>query len=347
VPFFPAFFVAAFFFTLCFFETLFAPAFFERDDFAKRAPFLCKTTQSSIPQVGDRAGPDGLAGWLQCEMPTRGLERTMATAVSFPALSRVAGWLTDRRLPPALLVPVIRAYSRVYGVDLSEAAEPPEAFPTFGAFFTRRLRDGARPVDTAEDTVVAPCDSRLSGLGPVEDGRLAQIKGRTYTLEALLGSSRDASTFRSGLSATLYLSPGMYHRVHSPVDGRVLGWRYLPGRLFPVNAPAVRSVPGLFTRNERVAVFLEGDGLGPIAVVLVGAANVGRITLTFSDLVTNAGAPAGWREPAELLSVRRGEEIGAFNLGSTVVLLAADPALVSVGGQAGALVRMGEALWRR
>jgi phosphatidylserine decarboxylase len=276
------------------------------------------------------------------------MERRLATAVSFPALSRVAGWLADRRLPPALLVPVIRAYSRVYGVDLSEAAAPPEAYPTFNAFFTRRLRDGARPVDPSEHTVVAPCDSCLSGLGPVaEDGRLEQIKGQTYTLEALLGSSRDASTFRNGLSATLYLSPGMYHRVHSPVDGRVLGWRYLPGRLFPVNSPAVRSVPGLFARNERVAVLLEADGLGPVALVLVGAANVGRITLAFSDLVTNAGAPAGWGEPSEPLSVRRGEEIGVFNLGSTVVLLAADPALVAVRETPGALVRMGAALWRR
>ncbi len=275
-------------------------------------------------------------------------ERALATTVSSPRLSRLAGWLADRRLPRALLVPVIRSYSRAYGVDLSEAAAAPEAYPTFNAFFTRRLREGARPVDPAADTVVAPCDSRLSQIGTVpEDARLEQIKDQTYALEALLGSAEDATVFRGGLVATLYLSPGMYHRVHSPVDGRVLGWRYLPGRLFPVNPPAVRSVPGLFVRNERVAVFLEGDGVGPVALVLVGAANVGRITLAFADLVTNTGVPAGRGEPAGLLRVRRGEEVGAFNLGSTVVLLAADPALAPVGPAPGAVVRMGEALWRR
>ena len=278
----------------------------------------------------------------------RAVDRAAATTVSPPLLSRLAGWLADRRLPSRLLVPVIRAYSRAYGVDLSEAAEPPEAFPTFSAFFTRRLRDGVRPVDPVESTVVAPCDSRLSGMERVpEDGRLEQIKGQTYALEALLGSAEEATVFEGGLCATLYLSPGMYHRVHSPVDGRILGWRYHPGRLFPVNAAAVGSIPRLFARNERVALFLEGEGVGRIALVLVGAANVGRITLGFADLVTNAGAPATQGELPEPLAVGRGEEIGAFNLGSTVVLLGADPALAPVGPSPGALVRMGEALWRR
>jgi phosphatidylserine decarboxylase len=278
----------------------------------------------------------------------RAAERALATTVSHPLLSRLAGWLADRPLPPLLLVPVIRAYSRVYGVDLGEAALPPEAFPSFNAFFTRGLREGARPVDQGEDTVVAPSDSRLSMLGRVPaDRRLEQIKGQTYPLEALLGSAEDAEVFQGGLCATLYLSPGMYHRVHSPVGGRLLGWRYQPGRLFPVNPPAVRSVPGLFARNERVAVFLQGEGTGPVALVLVGAANVGRITLRFADLVTNTGAPAGRGEPPEPVTVGRGEELGAFNLGSTVVLLVADPALAPVGPPPGSLVRMGEALWRR
>lgn len=288
--------------------------------------------------------------WLQCGMSDwrRRMDRVLATAVSPPLLSRLAGWLADRRLPSGLLVPFIRAYSRAYGVDLSEAAEPPEAYPTFNAFFTRRLRPGVRPVDRLDNTVVAPCDSRLSRMERVPaDGRLEQVKGQTFALEALLGSAEDAAAFHDGLCATLYLSPGMYHRVHSPVDGRILGWRYRPGRLFPVNATAVRSIPGLFARNERVALFLEGDGVGRIALVLVGAANVGRITLRFGDLVTNAGAPPAQGQLPEPLAVRRGEEIGTFNLGSTVVLLGADPALVPVGTSPGALVRMGEALWRR
>jgi phosphatidylserine decarboxylase len=256
--------------------------------------------------------------------------------------------LADRHLPPWILVPAIRAWARVYRADLAEAAERVEAFGSFNAFFTRALRQGARPIDDRPGVVVSPTDSRLSGIGVVpDDGRIEQVKGQSYRLDALLGSPEEAERYRGGLHATLYLSPGMYHRVHAPVDGRIVGWRYVPGRLFPVNPPAVRSVPGLFTRNERVAVFLEADGLGPVALVLVGAANVGRITLRFTALATNAGAAAVRDEPPEPLTVRRGEELGAFNLGSTVVLLAADSALAPADVAPGVRVRVGEALWLR
>jgi phosphatidylserine decarboxylase len=274
-------------------------------------------------------------------------ERAFAGAVSSPLLSRLAGWLAERRLPPPILRRLIRAYARAFGADLGEAAEPVGAFRTFNAFFTRALRDGARPIDTRPGTVTSPSDSLLSHIGPVpDDGRLEQVKGRTYGLDALLGSAAEAEPYRGGRHATLYLSPGMYHRVHAPVDGCIVGWRHVPGRLFPVNPPAVRSVSGLFTRNERVVVFVETDGLGPVALVLVGAANVGRITLRFTPLVTNSGASGGREAPPAPLPVRRGDELGAFNLGSTVVLLVAHPTLVPAVDP-GALVRMGEALWHR
>lgn len=275
------------------------------------------------------------------------LERLAVTVSSSPWLSRVTGRLSDLRLPPAVLAPAIRTYARAYGVDLSEAELPSEAYASFNAFFTRRLRAGARPVAGGEGVVVSPSDSRLSAIGEVPaDGRLEQVKGSTYSIEALLGSAQDAAPFRVGVHATLYLSPAMYHRVHSPVDGRVTGWRYLPGRLFPVNAAGVRSVPGLFARNERVALFLDTEAHGPVAVVLVGAANVGRMSLAFADLVTNRGRPAGRVVPDEPVVLRRGDEIGAFNLGSTVVLLLADPGLAPAAGP-GELVRMGQPLWRR
>jgi phosphatidylserine decarboxylase len=277
------------------------------------------------------------------------LERLAATAVSWPLLSRLTGHLSDLRLPRAILAPAIRAYARAFGADLAEAALPPEAYPSFNAFFTRRLRDGARPVETGEGVVVSPSDSRLSAIGPIPpDGRLEQVKGTSYPIEVLLGSADDAAPFRRGVHATLYLSPAMYHRVHSPVDGRVVAWRYVQGRLFPVNAAGVRSVPGLFTRNERVAVFVETEAHGPVAVVLVGAANVGRISLAFTDLVTNlpGGGSPGRVVPAEPVELRRGDELGAFNLGSTVVLLVADPGLAPAAS-AGGLVHVGQALWRR
>ena len=274
------------------------------------------------------------------------LERIAVAAVSWPVLSRIVGRLSDLRLPRPLRVSAIRAYARAYGVDLEEAALPPSEYPSFNAFFTRRLRQGARPVDAEGGTVVSPSDSRLRSIGRVpDDGRLEQVKGQTYGIDALLGSAEDAARFRAAHHATLYLSPAMYHRVHSPVDGEVVAWRYVPGRLFPVNAAGVRSVPGLFTRNERVSVLVETAAHGPVAIVLVGAANVGRIGLAFAELVTNRGhAPGAFRPPAPI-PIRRGDEIGVFNLGSTVVLLVADPNLLPAA-RAGDLVRVGEALWR-
>jgi phosphatidylserine decarboxylase len=268
-------------------------------------------------------------------------------ASSSPFLSRVTGRLSDLRLPRPLLVRAIRAYARAFAVDLAEAAAPVESHATFNEFFTRRLAEGRRPVARDAGVVVSPCDSRVSVIGQLPpDGRLEQVKGSSYSLQALVGSAEDARPFQSGAQATLYLSPAMYHRVHSPVDGRVSAWRYMPGRLFTVNRLGVRAVPGLFTRNERVCVFLETEAHGPVAVVLVGAANVGRISLAFSELVTNCGARGGRFTPDAPIAVRRGDELGAFNLGSTVVLLVADPALVPLAA-AGAPVRMGQPLWRR
>jgi phosphatidylserine decarboxylase len=274
------------------------------------------------------------------------LERSAVAALAWPALSRLAGRLADLRLPRALLAPLIRGYSRVYGVDLGEAELPPEAYPTFNAFFTRRLREGARPIDGSAGVVVSPSDSRLSLIGSVPgDGLLEQVKGSRYALAALLGSEQDRALFASGVHATLYLSPAMYHRVHSPVDGEVVAWRYLPGRLYAVNALGVRSVPGLLARNERVVVRMETQAHGAVAVVLVGATNVGRIGLAFAGLVTNRGHRPGETRPPRPIPLRRGDELGVFNLGSTVVLLAEDGALAPAAAEGG-MVRVGEALFR-
>ena len=268
-----------------------------------------------------------------------------ATASSSPLLSRVTGRLSDLRLPRPLLAAAIRAYARLFAVDLAEAASPIGSYATFNEFFTRRLAEGRRPVARDAGVLVSPCDALVSGIGETPaDGQLEQIKGSRYSVEALLGSAEDARPFRAGAQATLYLSPAMYHRVHSPVDGCVAAWRYVPGRLFTVNRIGVRAVPGLFTRNERVCVFLESSAHGKLALVLVGAANVGRISLAFSDLVTNRGAAGGRFTDEAPIAVRRGYELGAFNLGSTVVLLVADPALTPLVA-AGALVRMGQPLW--
>jgi len=275
------------------------------------------------------------------------LERLAVAAVSWPPLSRVTGRLADLRVPRTLLVPLIHGYARLYGADLAEAARPPGAYESFNAFFTRRLRDGARPIDGTPGVVVSPSDSRLSAIGRVAaSGRIEQVKGEGYALEGLLGSAEDARRLAGAVHATLYLSPAMYHRVHAPVDGRIVAWHYLPGRLYPVNAMGVRAVPGLLARNERVSVLIETEAHGLVAVVLVGAANVGRIGLAFAELATNSGQAAGRREPREPIPIRRGEELGVFNLGSTVVLLVADAGLAEAA-RAGGLVRVGQPLWRR
>jgi phosphatidylserine decarboxylase len=274
-------------------------------------------------------------------------ERGFVRLAAVPAISSTMARLADARLPPALLLRLIRAYVRAYSVDLSEVAEPIESFRTFNAFFTRRLREGARTVSAEAGAMVSPADARLSSIGSIpREGRLDQIKGRSYEIAKLLGAEEDAAAFARGVHATLYLSPSMYHRVHSPVDGRIVSWRYVPGRLFPVNSLAVRHVPALFAVNERVAILIDSAEHGKVAVVLVGAANVGRISLAFSPIVTHTGLPAALEVPAEPIPIARGGELGAFNLGSTVVLLAADPRLEAVAG-AGSLVRMGEPLWRR
>ncbi|HET8646711.1 MAG TPA: archaetidylserine decarboxylase [Vicinamibacteria bacterium] len=267
-------------------------------------------------------------------------------AISRPRLSRLVSGLAESRLPAPLLRPLLRAYVRAYKVDLSEAAEPLAAYPSFNAFFTRRLRAGARSLDPDPGAVLSPCDARVHSIGPVPaDGRLEQIKGNTYSLQGLLGGP-EAAEFQQGAQATLYLSPSMYHRVHSPVSGRIRSWRYLPGRLYPVNALAVRLVKELFAVNERLAVFIDTEALGPVAVVMVGATNVGRMTLAFDSLATNSGLPATAVRPAQAIPIERGQEIGAFNLGSTVVLLMGRPQGLAARTAPAEVVKMGQALWR-
>jgi phosphatidylserine decarboxylase len=274
------------------------------------------------------------------------LRHVWLRALSRPRLSRVVSGLADRELPGPLLRPLIRAYVRAYKVDLAEAADPLTAYSSFNAFFTRRLREGARAIDPEPGAMVSPSDSRLSSIGDVpQDGLLEQIKGSTYSLQALLGGP-EAAAFGRGAHATLYLSPSMYHRVHSPVTGRIRCWRYLPGRLYPVNTLAVRLVKDLFVVNERIAIVIDTDDVGAVAVVMVGATNVGRMTLAFDSLVTNAGLPATAVRPATPIPVTRGQELGAFNLGSTVVLLIERKERLRAVAKAGDLVRMGQALWR-
>ncbi|TNF26700.1 MAG: phosphatidylserine decarboxylase [Deltaproteobacteria bacterium] len=259
-----------------------------------------------------------------------GGERLFLEAVSHPAISRATARLADLRLPKPLLAALIARYVALYDVDMQDAADEIGAHPTFNSFFTRALRPGARPIDPDPDVLVSPADARLTQLGAIgRDGAIPEVKGRHYGVATLLGGTGDPLRFTDGSFAVLYLSPRDYHRVHAPIDAVVTRIDRLDGHHYPVNTLGTRRIPALLAKNLRVVFHLESKRFGPLALVMVGATNVGRIT---TDL--RAGD-----------TIARGDEIGAFNLGSTVVLLSTE-ALTSAGPMEGEVVRVGRPLLR-
>lgn len=238
------------------------------------------------------------------------------------ALSRLTYWLTRAHTRP-IKNWLIDAFVRHFGVDLSEAVQTnPAAYPSFNAFFTRALRAEARPIAAEPEAVACPADGHISQIGGIEDNFIIQAKDRGFTVDALLGDRASAERFAGGEFVTLYLSPRDYHRVHMPVDGSLLHMRHIPGRLFSVNPPAVRSVPGLFARNERVINLFE-TAAGPMALVLVGALNVGSIETVWAGELTPACGKRvrNWSYKPGEVRLHKGAEAGRFNMGSTVILL--------------------------
>jgi len=219
----------------------------------------------------------------------------------------------------------IRWFIKRYGVDITEALQAdPRSYEHFNAFFTRALRPGSRPLEGGPESIVCPADGRISAIGDVRSGMLLQAKGQHYSLHTLLGSV-DARTaaFEQGRFITLYLSPRDYHRVHMPTDGWLREMIYIPGRLFSVNFGTARAVPRLFTRNERLVCVFDTD-IGPMALILVGAMLVSGMETVWSGPVSppHGQAMRSWRYDGEnTRQLSRGEEMGRFNTGSTVVLL--------------------------
>ncbi|MEZ4221897.1 MAG: archaetidylserine decarboxylase [Polyangiaceae bacterium] len=226
------------------------------------------------------------------------------------------GKLCESELSPRVSRIVERAYSRAYDVNMEEVAARGGPYASFDEFFTRPLKPGARPV--SEDAVVSPADGRLESTGPVEPSGRIFVKGRPYEVGELLGSPTEAAPFAGGSFAVVYLSPRDYHRVHCPVDGDVGLVRGIPGDLFPVNSIGERHVPRLFVRNNRVVIYIDTPGLGRVALIMVGAIVVGRISVT---LVPGPAVPAGDHALSPRASVARGDELGMFHLGSTAVML--------------------------
>ncbi len=255
-------------------------------------------------------------------------------------LSRAVGRLAAS---PARWVrgPLVRAFARAYGVDMTEAERPDLAsYRSFNDFFTRSLRADVRPVDASPDSVVSPADGAVSQAGRVERGELIQAKGIRYSFETLADACADPA-FEGGPFATVYLSPKDYHRVHLPLAGRLVRTVAVPGKLFSVNAATEAGVPGLFAVNERLVMEFETDR-GRMLVVMVGAMIVASIETVWE------GPRSPYRQKQVTthdLAFEKGAEIGRFLLGSSVVLaferdrVRLDPALA-----AGAVVRMGQAI---
>ncbi|MDR2187719.1 MAG: archaetidylserine decarboxylase [Azonexus sp.] len=264
------------------------------------------------------------------------------------ALTALAGKFAGARAG-RLTTGFIRWFIRRYGVDMSEAANPEvAAYQSFNDFFTRPLRENARPLAAAD--FLCPVDGAISQFGAIERDQIFQAKGHRYSTTALLGGERElAAQFENGSFATLYLSPRDYHRIHMPCDGKLLRMIYVPGALFSVNPTTARGVPGLFARNERVVcVFATADG--PFALTLVGATIVGSMATVWHGRVNppRPGVIRQWRYEEQNITLKKGEEMGRFLLGSTVVMLFPKNRLdFNPDWQAAAPIRMGEAMGMR
>jgi len=273
-------------------------------------------------------------------------DRTFVTLMGLvprSALSWAVGALTRAPAPAALHQAAMRSFARSYRVDMEEAELPFEGYRLFSDFFSRALKPGARPVDPDPRAVVSPVDGVVSEAGRIEAGSCLQAKGIRYPVDRLLADAELARSFNDGGSfATLYLSPRDYHRVHSPVAGRVVASRYVRGDLWPVNPATVRIQEALFCINERLVTVLESD-LGQCVVAMVGATCVGRIRSAYDDRLTHAGQAEGVRTYQPPVPVAKGGELGRFEMGSTVIVLF-EPGRVRWEPwlQAGATVRMGQ-----
>jgi phosphatidylserine decarboxylase len=268
----------------------------------------------------------------------------------FKAYAALVGLGARTRVPTPLRETAYRAFARATGADLSEAELPLAGYRSLGELFARRLRPGARTIDPDPDAVIAPCDGAIAALGSSDGGELIQAKGKTYTLDELVVDEALARRLRGGWYITIYLSPRNYHRVHAPLDGRIVSYDYVPGALWPVNPRLSARRDRLLARNERVVIGLEDAHGRRVAVVMVGAAGVGNLAL--AHLPEGASAPgtlpwraAGERRRIELdAPVARGDELGAFQLGSTVVLAFEPGAAALAGLELGREVRFGERL---
>ncbi|MEH6634882.1 MAG: archaetidylserine decarboxylase [Halioglobus sp.] len=265
-------------------------------------------------------------------------------------LSRCTGWLADLRQPVGLKNWVIRQFISHFDVNMDEAEQSdPERYANFNEFFTRPLRDGARPIADAD--IVCPADGAISQMGTIESGLLFQAKGRYFSAADLLGGDEvRAALFNGGQFTTIYLSPKDYHRVHMPLAGRLTATTYVPGQLYSVNGVTAQNVDRLFARNERLVCHFDTD-VGPVAMILVGAMVVAGIETVWSGQVApppRLPVVTDFVDVPQPVSLDKGAEMGRFMLGSTVILLFPENAIAwEAGYEPGSATCMGEKLAAR
>jgi phosphatidylserine decarboxylase len=239
---------------------------------------------------------------------------------------------------------LINWYSKKFNVALDEAFIPPGGFRNFDEFFTRNLKRGMRSVHPHPIALVSPVDAMVSACGSIKAGQLIQAKGINYDVASLL-PGQFQSYFISGSFITLYLSPGDYHRIHSPVSGTIVGYQYDPGKLYTVQDWLVKILPGLFTVNERITSYIQ-SAFGLVAVCKVGAMNVGRISLSYAPVYTNqwCAKPYFYRfDESKRPKISKGNELGIFHLGSTVIVVTQKP-VSFLPNIEGSKVQMGQAI---
>jgi len=288
-------------------------------------------------------------------MPSLGFSarvaRTTWRVVPKRALSSVIGWAAGRHIPATLRPLILERFARTYGIDTAQAEKGLADYARVDDFFTRRLRPGARTIDSAINSVVSPADGTVVESGLVANGQLLQVKGVLFDLEELLGDSESANRLDGGAFLTTYLSPTDYHRVHAPVGGKILGWTHIPGLLFPVGATSVAREPGLFVRNERFVTFIDQGDAGLCAVVMVATVGVGNVTAAYDPEVETHGrsflrAAVRRRRYDKPIAIGKGDEIGTFHMGSTTVVVFAPGRVELEGLSPGQSTQMGQSIGR-
>ena len=259
-------------------------------------------------------------------------------------LSRTVGRIVHTRLPRPIARRLVNWFAKTYQIDVDDASRPWQEYPSIGHFFIRDLREGLRPI---EGDLVSPVDGTLRSFGIVEGGRLVQVKGKDYPLARFLGDEQEAKRFENGVFFNFYLSPQDYHHVHSPVSGSIVHSVHIPGKLWPVNDWSMENIAELFAVNERVITSME-CAVGRIAVVMIGATNVGKMSVVYDSFISNSTSTKNTasREYHIPIAIKAGERLGTFHMGSSVVMLF-EPGRIElprVRLQSGKKVRYGEAL---